>query len=158
MKTKHLENKLKYSPSLKLLIPKDVTVTSDMRHGDKWINQEKEYERSTFRELSEIHFQMNAKRFGPIEEIYTRTGVKDKVKFGYGHLDGGLDFDPLKSTPGKRRIDPTDPKLSITRQLLFPVSFPVEKNYFILLTMPPSDKSLKSTLVSYNKNLGIFRK
>lgn len=111
MKTKHLENKLKYSPSLKLLISKDVTVTSDIRHDDKWINQEKEYEGSIFRELSEIHFQMNAKRFGPNAEIYTRTGIKDKVRFCYGHIDGGIDFDPFKSTPGKRKIDPKEPKI-----------------------------------------------
>ncbi|CAC5413779.1 unnamed protein product [Mytilus coruscus] len=111
LKTKHLENKLKYSPSLKLLIPKDVTVTSDIRHGGKWIDKDKEYEGSTFRELSEIHFQMNAKRFGPNAEKYKKTDIKDKVMFSYGHLDGEIRFNPFESTPGKRKIDPKRPQI-----------------------------------------------
>ncbi|CAG2222734.1 unnamed protein product [Mytilus edulis] len=111
MKMTHLENKFRYSPSLKLLIPKDVTVNRDIRHDDKWIELDKEYEGSTFRELSEIHFQMNAKRFGPNEDIYTRTGLKHKVRFYYDHHEGEIDFDPFKSTPGKRKIDPKRPQI-----------------------------------------------
>ncbi|XP_063408327.1 uncharacterized protein LOC134691697 [Mytilus trossulus] len=145
IKSKHLENKLKYSPSLKLLIPKDAVATSDIRHGDEWIKQEKEYEKSTFLELSEIHFQMNAKRFGSNAELYTRIGIKDKVKLYYGYLDEEIDFNPFESTPGKRKTDSKEPECVLKEAIPLSCLLPSAEELFDII----DDVSFKREVEKY---------
>lgn len=143
MKSKHLENKLKYSPSLKLLIPKETVATSDIRHCGEWINQEKEYKRST--DLSKIHFQMNAKRFGSNAELYTMTGIKDKVKFYYGHLDREIDFNPFESTPGKRKPNSKESKCVYKEAVPLTCFLPSTKELFDII----DDVSFKREVETY---------
>ncbi|VDI01903.1 Hypothetical predicted protein [Mytilus galloprovincialis] len=156
LKTKYLENKLKYSPSLKLLIPKYVTVTRDIRNDDKWIYQDTEYEASTFRELSEIHFQMNAKRFGPNAENYKKISIIDKVRFCYRHHDEEIYFNPFESTPGQRKIDPKRPQIIISYKTP-PLScfLPSKEEIYDLI----DDASFQGEVEKYcETNLGILRK
>lgn len=88
---------------------------------------------------------MNAKRFESNAELYTMTGIKDKVKFYYGYLDGEIDFNPFESTPGKRKPDSKEPKCVYKEAVPLTCFLPSTKELFGII----DDVSFKREVETY---------